>query len=236
MMALLGALRDRLRRWPRPDDVTAVRRMTSEQWRGIAARTPTYLQAYLDRPGSADRAQRRAEWLAAQPVWEGASSVLELGCACGRNLAALRRRWDLRVSGVDISLAALAEAERILPGGQFCCANLYELATARPLPADVVLTCGVLGHLEPSAVGPLLGWMLRAARRAVVLVEEPGQGEVLKGPRPWAPRDRVSDDYVLWGHRLFRGLIDAGARRLDAIPLPEDLCAPGATRLLVARR
>ena len=239
-MSLLAALRSRLRRYPAPADAEAVRDMTTRQWAGIARRTPTYLAAYRDWPGSDDRAQRRAEWVAALPVFRQAETVLEIGCGAGRNLAALRRRHpDLLVYGRDINAEAIAQARATLPEGHFTMFNLYDLATcpslrkAGVLGIDVVLAVGVLGHLEPSAVPAVLGWMLSSARQAVVIVDELGAGQVLKGPRAWNPRDRVSQDYVLYAHDLLSMVIKAGGLRVRASVLPPELRAPAATDLIV---
>ena len=129
-------LRDLFRRWPRPGDAEAVRAMTAREWQ-TADQKPTYLVDYTDKPGSEDRAQRRAEWLAAQPMWDLRASVLELGCGAGRNLAAIQRRWpSIEGGGIDINEAALAEARRILPGGQFMHADLYAVAGAASRRAD----------------------------------------------------------------------------------------------------
>ena len=229
-------LRDLFRRWPRPDDAEAVRRMTAREWATIHERAATYLPTYTDKPGSEDRAQRRAEWLAAQPMWDFRESVLELGCGAGRNLAAIQRRWPaIEVGGIDINEAALWEAKRILPGGQWMRANLYEVADA-DLPArpDVILTSGCLGHLEATAVRTLLRWALRQSE-VVVLLEQPGHGEVLKGPKAWGAA-KSTGSYVLWAWPFSDWLVDAGAKRVEITPLPEDLCAPAATELLVARR
>src|SRR3990167_10465244 len=114
--------------WPRESDADAVAKMTARQWTGISTRTPTYLQCYTDRPGSQDRAQRRAEWIAALPVFAEATSVLEVGCGAGRDLAALKRAHpSLVVSGLDINVDALAAARTAVPSGLFSNANLYEV-------------------------------------------------------------------------------------------------------------
>lgn len=233
-MGKLHALARRLLgpRFPALSDTAAVRQLTARQWREIATRTPTYLAGYRDDPDSRGRAQRRARWLSQQPVWEGVESVLELGVGCGRNLAELARGRGIPVlMGLDICPEAVAECQRLLPQGRFWVEDLYE---ARLPQADVLLTMGVLGHLEPSAVPRLLSAMALVARRAVVLVEEPGRGELAKGPTEWNPEHRTGP-YILWRHDVLTTLERAG---LDAsvVPLPEELRAPAATALIEVRR
>lgn len=99
---------------------------------------------------------------------------------------------------------------------------------ARPI---LILTVGCLGHLEPSAVPRLLRQCLDIADR-LILIEQPGDGEVLKGPRAWGPQLRATGEYVLWAHPLIRWLLEAGLSEVRAVPLPDEFRAPGATEML----
>ena len=238
-MNIVAALRASLRRWPAQDDIAAVRAMTIRQWEGIARRTPTYLEGYVDRPGSADRAQTRAEWLAALPLWNEVGSCLEVGCGAGRNLAALSRRFPgMLLFGVDINAEALAEAKRILPVGQFERADLYDVAD-HDLPYEVtaILACGVIGHLEPTGAQALLAWALRQARVLVVVDAVSDEIEIEKGPRPWKPTKVVTGEgYALWRYPVVAWLLEAGAKRVNVWPLPEELRAPAATDLITVQR
>ena len=239
-MTFLSRARDALGLWPDPNDVEAVARMTAHQWRRAARTKPSYLQGYRDRPGSPDRAQRRAEWIASLPIFERAASVTEVGCACGRNLAALARRYPrMAIHGADISSEALKVARetlnRLFARPLLLETNLYDL-TRRWWQAvipkgDVVLTVGALGHLHPSAVSIVME-RLRAevAVDALVMVEEWGHGEVVKGPRPWKP-EHVTDDYVLW--RVPLNAPDTAA--ITRFPVPADLQAPAAKEVVIWR-
>lgn len=237
----LVALRSRFRRFPDPTDAAAVRRLCADQWRGIAQRTPVYLNGYLDRPGSQDRAQRRAEWIAdcfsGEHLW---ASVLEVGCGCGRNLAAIQRRWGIGphvlpfVIGVDICPEAIKAAQETAPSrSSFRCADVVAL---REWPdANIVLTCGFLGHIPPADLPGLLRRMLSVpACRSIVMVEEPGHGEVAKGPRAWGA-EKNTGAYVLWRHDFDRVLAALG-HQAKRTPLPEDLRATAATEMLVVER
>jgi SAM-dependent methyltransferase len=236
---VLTAIRDRFKMYPKIDDVQAVRELTSKQWRTIAARTDTYLAGYRDHPGGQDIPQRRARWLAKHPAFEAASSVLELGCGCGRNLAEMRRQHgpSTAVYGYDISTDAIQECTRILNhNAGFARLDLYQLPhmmahPEEPRLADVIFTMGVLGHLEPTAVSHLVDWARNRARQLVVLVEEPGYDSVAKGPRAWGAKKNTGD-YVLWRHNYERILASA---IISVEDLPKVLRAPAATHLYVVR-
>lgn len=216
--------------------------MTSAQWRGIARRTPVYLEAYTDHPGSQDKAQRRAEWLAELPVFENSKSVLEVGCGCGRNLAAIKRRHpNMVLSGLDINQEALAVAKEMLPAGQFIEIDLHVFSQDKRFPTrSVVLAVGVLTHIHPKVIPSVLKALWTSAGEILVIVDEVGRGEVLKGPRAWKPTVKVTGDYIAWAHPLYDLLIQAAAVKPQQITilqaLPEDLQTIGARWLIVARR
>ena len=216
-----------------------IARATTAQWEGIADRTPTYLAAYMDCPGSSARSQRRAEWLAERLPWPG--GVLELGCAAGRNLAAIHRRSPrTRLYGCDINGAALGVARTTLPSAHLFRFNLYDCPGGQfPFTlsgaVDAVLTVGVLSHLHQQAAQVVIGAALAEAPR-LVMVEHLGQGEVLKGPWWWRPRLRRSGDYVLWAYPWPEMVRSAGGRVTLCEPVPADLRAPGATVLLEVAR
>lgn len=235
----------RKQQWPSQGDATAVRQMTTAQWRGISRRTRTYLDAYRDNPGSQDRAQRRAEWLAALPIWEAGGSILEVGCGAGRNLAALGRHWPgKRLLGADLNHEAIVAAREAVPAGLFEELDLYDVPHwPHAFVADTVLTCGVLCHLGPSTLPGVIRALVVRARHRLVLVEHfaDGKGSVcLKGPKAWHPALRAtSEGYCLWSltpGRVFGVLSQTFERRGWAhmwIEVPPNLQAPGATRLLV---
>ena len=182
---MIRALLDRFR-YPAQDDVTAVHRMTSRQWSGIARRTPTYLEAYVDHPGGSDRAQARARWLAGGVLgaFPGLRSIHEIGCGAGRNLAELRRlNPDLRLSGEDICHEAVLAARQTLGANVPILEG--DLVDEIPVRADVLLSVGVLVHIHPKLLPEVLAKLWRAAMRGLVLVEEPGHGKVAKGPASW---------------------------------------------------
>ena len=235
---MIRALLDRFR-YPRPDDVRAVHRMTSAQWAGIAKRTPTYLEAYRDRPGSDDRAQARARWIAGSILgaFPGVRSVHEIGCGAGRNLAELRRICpDLRLSGEDICPEAVRAARATL--GPNAPIFQGDLVDEIPVRADVLLSVGVLVHLHPRLLPEILSKLWRAAMRGLVLVEEWGENEVVKGPASWNAHQRTGN-YVLWRPALPELTADLLPRPSDESTmddLPSRYQSPGATTIFVVRR
>src|SRR3990167_10192789 len=218
--------------WPRESDADAVARMTSAQWRTVSRRTTTYMENYRDKPGSQDRAQRRAAWIAALPVFAEATSVLEVGCGAGRNLAALKRAHpSLVVSGLDINADALSAARTAVPSGLFSKANLYEME--RFPAADVLLTCGVLVHLHPSKLGAIVARLAAAARQACVFVEEvecDGPARVIKGPKQWGAENATAD-YCLWSVSL-EVLVATFECRVTYGNLPAPLRSIGASHVV----
>lgn len=234
MNLLLRAL-DRFR-WPRPDDIRAVRRMSARQWAGIATRTDTYLDGYSDRPESNDRAQRRAEWIAGLAHWPEAASVMEVGCGAGRNLAVLRRHHPaLSLLGADICPEAVETARHALPEATIACLNLYEVEDwHESWRADLVLTLGVLSHLEPSVVPGVVQALARRARKGLLFVEHvsPPGGRLLKGPAAWGPTLKATGDYLLWTVSVGQLTAGGGLGSFDVAILPEDLRSPGATAAL----
>jgi SAM-dependent methyltransferase len=220
--------------------------LTRTQWAGVARRTPTYLRAYRDAPGSLDRAQQRADWLGDRLFWGGVGSVLEAGCGCGRNLAVLRRRYpSLRLLGADICPQAVGETRAAVPDAQVALLDLYDVpAWPTEFTADIVLTSGSLCHVEPTALPGVLRALVARAKLGLVLLEhfeaDGVGGRCLKGPKAWHPALRATGEgYCLWSiapGKVFGSLWDTFERRGWAhrlVDVPKPLQAPGATRLLV---
>ena len=73
--------------------------------------------------------------------------ILEIGCATGSVLAALRPSFGL---GVDISPAMIAEAKRLHPGLEFTVGDIEDpdFVATLPGPFDVILMVDTIGSLE----------------------------------------------------------------------------------------
>jgi YrbI family 3-deoxy-D-manno-octulosonate 8-phosphate phosphatase len=222
-----------------PDDVVRVRDVTGRHWRTAAARTPKYIEQYW---GHADdgtlptRHRRRSEWLAARPEFAEARSVMELGCAAGRNLYVIQQRYPaVAVSGVDINADAIAFA-RSRVRGELIVGDLYEtgqLLAGREV--DLIFTMGVLIHIHPRALPDLIRDLARHAKRWLLFCEQVSyDDEVVKGPAWWHPSRKVTGDYIQWSPNLSRILHELGLPfAIDEVP--PGLQSNGARHLITVR-
>jgi SAM-dependent methyltransferase len=219
-----------------PGDVAGVQAVTAGHWR--AGTSPRYVEAYWDGidTGRDSTGTRRSRWLADLPVFRDAASALELGCGPGRNLWVLQQRYPhMALHGIDINPEGIAHARRRVRG-EFLAGDLYQLpALLGDLRVDVIFTMGVLIHLHPDTLPGLVAAMRAHARRALVFVEEvSAASEVVKGPGRWAPRRRVTGDYIQWAPDL-PGVLRGLGLAFEHAPLRADLQANGARDLLVVR-
>lgn len=105
------------------------------------------------------------------------TSVFEVGCGTGANLASLRRAFPgLALSAVDINADAVAAATDTAaqagPGPQdIRVGRAHDLSWIADRSVDVVLADAVLMYLGPDQIDRALKEMARIARRAVVLNE-----------------------------------------------------------------
>jgi hypothetical protein len=218
------------------EDVARVREVTSAQWRTVSARAPHHAETYwagVDEPGADNATKRRSAWLAALPAFRSAASALELGCNVGRNLWVLRQHYPaMSLCGLDIDPQAIAHA-RARVDADFLVGDLYDVeATLRDRTADVVFTMGVLIHLHPATLQPLLGAMARRARRQLVLVEQiSAENVVVKGPARWRPERRVTGTYIQWSPNLPAMLTTLGLRH-TVQTLPQEIAANGARHVV----
>jgi SAM-dependent methyltransferase len=94
----------------------------------------TYGPAYMriaERLGGYDTTGEDAEAMIALLGLRPGTTVVDAGCGFGRYCAALQER-GMEATGIDISPAAIAEAERRSPGPRYLVADL-----TKPLPDDV---------------------------------------------------------------------------------------------------
>jgi 3-deoxy-D-manno-octulosonate 8-phosphate phosphatase (KDO 8-P phosphatase) len=222
-----------------PDDLGRVRSVTTRHWRAAAERSSKYVADYwghADDEALATRARRRSEWLVSLPPFAEAKSVMELGCAAGRNLYVLQqRRADVALYGADINADAVAHA-RSRVRGDFVVGDLYE--TGRLLEGrevDGIFTMGVLIHLHPRALPELIREMARHARRWLLFCEEISADDaVVKGPAWWRPSRKVTGEYIQWSPNLPRVLRDLGLT-FEVADVPKDLQGNGARHLVTVR-
>jgi YrbI family 3-deoxy-D-manno-octulosonate 8-phosphate phosphatase len=222
-----------------PDDLERVKGITTRHWTTAAARSARYVTDYWDHADDAalaTRGRRRSEWLAALPPFAGAKSVMELGCAAGRNLYVMQQRHpDVAIYGADINAEAVAHA-RTRIRGEIAVGNLYD--AGRVLDGrhvDVIFTMGVLIHIHPNALPEVLREMTRHAERWLVFCEQVSDDdEVVKGPAWWRPSRKVTGDYIQWSPNLPR-ILRALGLRFEQSDVPKELQGNGARHLLTVR-
>jgi 3-deoxy-D-manno-octulosonate 8-phosphate phosphatase (KDO 8-P phosphatase) len=222
-----------------PDDVERVKQITAQQWRTAAERSTKYVGSYwshADDDALATRGRRRSEWLAALPPFSDAKSVMEVGCAAGRNLYVLQQRHPaLTIYGCDINADAVAHA-RTHVSGEFFVGDLYDagrLLEGRHV--DVLFTMGVLIHIHPETLPDVVREMTHHAARWLVFCEQISDSdEVVKGPAWWRPSRKVTGDYIQWSPNLPRVLTSLGLP-FELADVPQELQGNGARHLLTVR-
>jgi SAM-dependent methyltransferase len=219
-----------------PRDVAGVRAVTVALWR--SGYSPRYVESYWDAIDTERDSigTRRSAWLADLPPFREATSALELGCGPGRNLWVLQQRYPaMALHGIDINPEGIAHA-RTRVRGEFLAGDLYQLpALLGDRRVDVIVTMGVLIHLHPETLPALLETMRARARRWLVFVEEvSATNEVVKGPARWAPRRKVTGDYIQWSPDL-PGMLRRLGLGFEHTPLDRGLQSNGARDLLVVK-
>jgi YrbI family 3-deoxy-D-manno-octulosonate 8-phosphate phosphatase len=222
-----------------PDEVERVKSVTSRHWQTMAGRSARYVAGYWDHADDArlhTRASRRSEWFAALPVFAGAESVMELGCASGRNLYLLQQRYPgMALHGIDINPEAIDHA-RGRVRGDFRVGDLYDMERLLAgVRVDLMFTMGALIHVHPAALPELIREMTRHARTHLVFCEQCSEtDEVVKGPAWWRPSRKVTGDYIQWSPNL-RRLLSMLGLPFELSDVPGELQSNGARHLVVVR-
>lgn len=221
------------------DDVERVKLVTVRHWQTAARRSSRFVEGYWDRADDdalRTRGRRRSEWFAALPAFANAKSVIELGCASGRNLYTLQRRYpDMELHGIDINPETI-EYARGRVRGNFRVGNLYDPGSLLEGSApDVIFTMGVLIHIHPQALPELVRKIARHARQYLIFCEQISEtDEVVKGPAWWRPSRKVTGDYIQWSPNL-PGILKTLGLSFDLSDVPAELQANGARHLVVVR-
>lgn len=140
--------------------------------------------------------RNKIDWQWRRSFWElmvekaQPRSVLEVGCNAGHNLLALRSvDPTMKLRGVDLNGEALAQArEHSLDARDV---SGLEVGKLWPQHFDLVFTAGVLIHVAPADILPMMRSIVRASKKWVLAVEY------------WAP---VEEAVTYRGHedRLWR--------------------------------
>lgn len=120
----------------------------------------------------------------------GVGSAIDIGCAKGFLVGALRRHGVAAI-GYDVSEYALSFANG-LPCFQ------HDIATGIPDTADAVFCLGVLLYLEPARVPEVLRWIHSACRR-YLMFSSFYVGDEQSVPDPLR---RVTQTRDWWRHRI----------------------------------
>jgi SAM-dependent methyltransferase len=128
-------------------------------------------------------AQGRSRWLCRDVLAPlNLSSLLEVGCNSGRNLAFAKQiLGSLRLKGIDINARAIEYAKKRNPD------ILYEVCDANnwsepPKSWDAILTMSVIDHIPDEVIKDLARNMVNTATKNIVCVELWDGGEGWRGP------------------------------------------------------
>jgi pseudaminic acid biosynthesis-associated methylase len=120
--------------------------------------------------------RNQVDWRARIPFWReviemtGARSVHEVGCNCGWNLSAIKRVDPyISQSGNDVNLTAISQARSV-----GLSAFHGENAISK---AELVFTAGVLIHVAPDDLKPLMQKIVDQSYRYVLAVEYESEQE-----------------------------------------------------------
>jgi ubiquinone/menaquinone biosynthesis C-methylase UbiE len=148
-----------------------------------------------------------------------ASSVLEVGCGVGANLAHLGAE---RIAGADVSAAAIRYAREKLPHCELIAAPAHELPFEDG-SFELVFTAGLLVCIGPDLAANVLRELMRVAHGRVMLAEggPPEEREVWNDETVYWRRDYVA---------LFREL----GFSAESEPLPEEAVLGHIDTLVIA--
>lgn len=121
-------------------------------------------------------------------------SLLELGCAGGSNIKLLEGKW-LEICGVEANANAIEYAKETKPWASYQEADITKSWDWRDRKYDVVAVMAVIMHCNPNAIDDIIYNMIKAANKAIVLIEDQVEKEVLAA-NPKASNYRNKYDFV----------------------------------------
>jgi small RNA 2'-O-methyltransferase len=214
-------------------------------WEGAAA-DPVEERGHAEE--SSDLHEERLDAVARVLLREGVSTVLDLGCGAGSLLRRLAREAAYsRLTGVDLSIAALRTAERVLapfraaeaPRIDLLHGSILEHSAEWPA-ADAAVLVETIEHLPPDELSRLEGAVLAGLRPRLVVITTPNRE---CNPLLGIPDGRLRhpDHRFEWGRTKFEAwAAGLGSRHGYAAAFegigPGDAWHGRATQMAVLRR
>ena len=121
--------------------------------------------------------RNQVNWRERVPFWQSAvefcspATALEVGCNRGHNLQAIQSvDSSIELYGVDVNASAVEEARQ--QGFEAQCTSAVTIAGLfDPGSIDLVFTCGVLIHVAPQDLDPVMRAIVATSSRYVIAVE-----------------------------------------------------------------
>lgn len=136
------------------------------------------------------------------------TSLVELGCNAGPQLAAIRGAFpEASLGGIDVNPQAISAAHQNVPDARCEVRSLWDWLPAQPAASiDVIVTHYTLAYVSPEDIQAILAQMARATRVGLVIAE------------PTGPECMVYA-YPEWQHPYPELLKDLGVQRAEAAPV-----------------
>jgi len=140
----------------------------ADYWR---TRHETFGPGWCDHYWHSSAAIHRRYLIDAVGTFGPIETLAEVGCNVGINLWLACRRWPgVSLVGYDINQEALDYAHEQMPQAVFWQADLRDLHLWDDV-FDVIMTCYSLAYCPPADLPVVLGRLMRAAKRGLVLME-----------------------------------------------------------------
>lgn len=142
----------------------------------------------INKPESYAKFQKRSDFLMSflPDYVDITSSIVELGCNCGRNLNALYLAGYKDLSGVDINTSALCygatQYKELFDEGRFYNESIESWLKTNPKQYDCIFTMAVLEHIPKESAWVFTNISAKA-RHVIITVEDERSGSPRHFPR-----------------------------------------------------
>jgi len=169
------------------------------------------------------KAHKRSNWACGILRQTAFTSILELGCNCGRNLYHLQKQSpEVEIAGIDINPEALEFAQDKVKG-QLVCGSIYELDKVFQRRFDVVFTMAVLIHIVPQDIDFILEHILRLSTKAIVHFEYNGAGTRFQG---------LAKNSTYWSQNII-GFYERHNIKYRVMSIPKDVTDVGLEHAII---